>query len=131
MRGSIVLDSNLLVLWVVGKASLDYIPIHKNTRIYSKKDFRLLKSILSESADVMTTPNVMTEASNLARQFGDPARARITNVLGDIAPCLQEIYVESSRAAKRAEFNRLGLTDCAILDALEPSHRLLTTDLDL
>jgi hypothetical protein len=127
----LVLDTNLLVLLVVGSASLTYLGVHKNVKAYSVTDFRLLQGIVLSSHKIFTTPNILTETSNLARQFGRPARDRITQLLAAMIEPLEEIYIESRVVAQRPEFERLGLTDCAILDALEPTHTLLTADLDL
>ncbi len=128
---SIVLDANLLVVLVVGTASLEFLGRHKNVRTYSKADFLLLLSIVSNAKKTFTTPNILTETSNLARQFGEPARSRVTAVLGNMIEPMDEIYIESRDAAKRHEFTWLGLTDCALLAALEPTHTLLTADHDL
>jgi hypothetical protein len=128
---SIVLDATLLVVLVVGTASLGFLGKHKNARTYSRADFFLLVEIVSGAGNTLTTPNILTETSNLARQFGEPARGRITKLLGDMIQPMEEIYVESRNAARRPEFMRLGLTDCALLDALRPTHTLLTADFGL
>jgi hypothetical protein len=127
----LVLDSNLLVLLAVGSASTGYLGSHKNVKAYSKADFSLLMSFVNDASKFVTTPNILTKTSNLARQFGEPARSRITDILGALIEPMEEIYVDSSSAAKRSEFTRLGLTDAALLDALAPSHTLLTTDYGL
>jgi len=130
-REAVVLDANLLVVLAVGQASLAFLGTHKNVRGYSTDDFRLLLNIVSEARKILTTPNILTETSNLARQFGEPGRSRITSLLGSMIEPMEEIYVESRAAAKRREFTRLGLADCALLDMLKPTHTLVTADFSL
>lgn len=49
MTGVVVIDSNLLVLLVVGTASRDYVAKHKNTKEnFDVDDFELLGLILAE-----------------------------------------------------------------------------------
>ena len=50
---AIILDANLLVLFVVGAASPSYIAKHKRTRAYTIRDFELLKDILSRASRII------------------------------------------------------------------------------
>ena len=130
----IVLDSNLLLLFVVGLASQGYIAAHKRLQAYSTDDFVLLQRILSAARKVVVTPNILTETSNLAGQIAEPARTHIYRVLKALvedALAVEEQYVESRQAVARDEFTRIGLTDSAILEITTVSHTLLTVDLDL
>jgi hypothetical protein len=43
----VLLDANLLVLWVVGRASRDYIGRHKRLRAYDLADFDSLMRMLA------------------------------------------------------------------------------------
>lgn len=58
----IVLDTNLLVLLIVGIASPTYIAIHKQLRAYSLQDFDLLTRLLETASRIIVTPNTLTEA---------------------------------------------------------------------
>ena len=63
---AVVLDANLLVLFVVGIASPSYIAKHKRLAAYTENDFALLTDLLSAAGSVIVTPNIVTETSNLA-----------------------------------------------------------------
>lgn len=129
---SILLDANLLVLLIAGTASRDYIGRHRRLRGYDFTDFDLLLSLISPATRIVVTPNTLTETSNLVRQIPDPARAHIAEVFRLlVAGKFEERYIASAQAAGQAEFPRLWLTDCALLDELSRSHVLLTADLDL
>ena len=130
---TILLDANLLLLFVVGLASRKYISTHKRLKSYSEEDYDLLQVMLARASKIIVTPNVLTETSNLAAQIGDPARTRIFQVLraaigsGKTTEC----YLDSRVAAARPEFLRLGLTDCGLLEIGAPGDLLLTADVQL
>jgi hypothetical protein len=77
MRKLIALDANLLVLLVVGLTKLNYIATHKRLKTYTIDDYTLLTELIAASAGMVVTPNVLSEASNLLRQIGEPARSEI------------------------------------------------------
>jgi hypothetical protein len=129
--GRLILDTNLLLLLIVGSASKDYISKHKRLKAYSEKDFDILMKIISYVPNVFVTPNILTETSNLAGQIPEPARTKIFNVFRDYIPSVEEHYCESRRATNREEFIRLGLTDAVILHEMTDAFILLTDDFDL
>ena len=126
----IVLDANLLLLLVVGLTSRAYISKHKRLQGYEELDFDLLICLIG-SADVIVTPNTLTETSNLVGQIREPARKQIYQRIRQMLTRLEERYIQSARAAEYKEFPRLGLADAAQLDVTGESHTLLTSDLDL
>ncbi len=128
---SIALDTNLLVLLIVGSASRRYIDLHKRTRTDTADDFDLLAGILADVESIVVTPNVLTEASNLIRQFGEPGRTQVGVVMQRFIEESIELYVPSRTAVHRPEFLRLGLADTAIIAGQDKDMALLTDDLDL
>ena len=128
---SVILDSNLLVLLIVGLASRDYISKHRRLRAYADSDFDLLLTLISSRPKIIVTPNTLTETSNLVRYIAEPARAHICELFRGVVRAAEEQYLESSRAVDRTEFLRLGLADAALLDLASESGTLLTADLDL
>lgn len=129
----VILDSNLLLLLVVGLASQNYIKIHRRLNSYTDDDFVLLAKILNSVDSIILTPNTLTETSNLIGYIVNPARAEIYTVFRALleTPGNEERFVESKVAMTRTEFVRLGLTDAALLHMATESHTLLTADLDL
>jgi len=125
------LDTNLLVLLVVGGTDIGYIDKHKRLRGYTPTDYQMLVRLIDVSDEVIATPNVLTEVSNLIRQIGEPACSLVTISLGAVIARIRESYVPSKAASQRGEFMRLGLTDCALIEALRKSYTLLTDDIDL
>ena len=116
---AVVIDTNLLVLLIVGIASPSYIARHKRLQAYTRQDFLLLTDFLSRARRVVVTPNTVTETSNLARQIAEPARSHIHRVLHAFLQTSEEVYVASKTAANHAALLRLDVADAALLDMIE------------
>jgi len=128
---TLLLDTNLLILYLVGLLGAESIKAHKRTMSYSSEDFELLYAILASKTRLVTTPHILSEVSNLSRQAREPLKSQLSLALRDLCQVLDERYVESSGAAKNPCFQRLGLTDAAIVDLCDNGLLLLTDDLDL
>jgi len=128
---TVLLDSNLLVLFVAGMSSREYIGRHRRLRDYSEEDFDLLVEFIRPMSALVVTPNILTETSNLLSGIAEPARSHIADTFRQIMGSMDERFVQSTRAVEQREFPRLWLTDAAVLTELANSHVLLTADLDL
>lgn len=127
----ILLDTNLLVLFVVGTASRGYIEKHKRLTEFTVEDYDALLKIISAAPAVLVTPNTLTETSNLSSYIGDPAKSHVFEVLRSIVASSEETYVPSQKASERPEFVRLGLTDASLIEISSDETTVLTADLDL
>ncbi|MCL4554842.1 MAG: hypothetical protein M1617_05085 [Actinobacteria bacterium] len=129
----LILDSNLLVLLLVGLKNPSLIKQHKRTRAYTVEDFDLLVSRLAGFDRILVTPHVLAECSNLLRQVREPLCEQLTCCLKELieGSGLDETHVEARNAAAAAVFPRLGLTDSAILEIVSPDIPLLTVDVGL
>lgn len=130
-RSSILIDANLLVLFVVGSANRSLIRRHKRTSAFVEKDYDLLCRFIEGFTEVLITPNIVTEASNLLGNAPERTRARLLDQLALLIGRAREQYVASSQACQQAEFTRLGLADSTILDRAGTVSCVLTDDLDL
>jgi hypothetical protein len=128
----IILDTNLLVLLVVGLADEKLISKHKRIqKNFMLEDFELLKLFLEPYQQIVVTPHILAETSNLVSLIGDPDKSRIMRILGAFIGELEEIQHPSKSAVNSPHFVRLGLTDCMILEILQEDLPLLTVDFDL
>lgn len=127
----VALDSNFVVLFVIGSVSVDLIGRHKRLRAFREQDFELLVERIA-GVELVTTPNIMTESSNLVGQGLYGALKKQTMLaLKSFCDQTSESYVRSRDAAIQPEYARLGMTDAAWLALLDGSTTLLTVDLDL
>jgi hypothetical protein len=132
MGKTVVLDTNLLVLLVVGLTNRKYISAHGRLRAYTVDDFDLLSELIGLSAGVVVTPNTLTEASDLLRQkIREPAKSEIAGVFQVLIQKLHERYVSSIAASTREEFLRIGLADSVLLEIGKEDVVILSADLDL
>ena len=125
------IDTNLLVLLVVGSVGRELIEKHRRLREYSGEDYDILIDLLDRVQRVYVTPNTLTETSNLLAQHREPERSRFFDRLRFIIHESEEVVVASAVASSNSAFNRLGLTDAALLEAISTETPLVTVDLDL
>ncbi|HEY0075965.1 MAG TPA: hypothetical protein VGB77_17830 [Abditibacteriaceae bacterium] len=127
----IILDTNLLVLLIVGLTDEKLISKHKRARTFVPEDFLLLQLFLQDYQQIVVTPHILAETSNLAAQIGDPDKSKILQTLGLFISVQEEIQHPSKNAVNSLYFARLGLTDSVILEILPEGLPLLTDDLSL
>ena len=124
-------DASLLTLLVVGSLEPELITKHRRLQGYFIEDFDLLNSLLGNVETIFVTPNTLTEASNLLAQHGEPERSRLLEYLRLLIERSEEIVVVSREASHNDHFQRLGLTDAALLEVVKPETPLLTVDVAL
>jgi hypothetical protein len=133
----VALDSNLLLLLVVGLTSREYIAKHKRLKAFSVSDFLLLQRLLGAHAtlahmpNIVITPNTLTEASNLLDHISDPIKTELFVTLKNLVDDIDEDYLTSRDGAKHPDYLSLGLTDAILLELGLRPCLLLTTDWDL
>ena len=125
------IDSNLLVLLTVGSVGRDLIPKHRRLREYTAEDYDILLRLLDPAERIFVTPNTLTETSNLLSQHGEPERSQLLDRLRYIIHESEEFVVTSAEASDNSAFNRLGLTDAALLEMVTDETPVLTVDLSL
>ena len=125
---SVLLDTNLLVLLVVGSSNRDLIERHKRTKTFTRDDFDLLATTINSAPKVSATSQVLAETSNLVAQIGEPLRSVLMQQLALIIRAIDEEHVDAQAACQHEAFTRLGVTDCGILEHLSANTTLLLTD---
>jgi predicted nucleic acid-binding protein len=127
----IVIDTNLLVLLVVGLTDRKLIDKHKRLQQFEQDDFDLLTDLLSKFDQIFVTPHIVTETCNLISQINDPAKSSVRKTLAFLLETLKEEFKPSVEVARHDSFFRLGLADCAILDLIKKETPFVTVDLEL
>jgi len=127
----LLIDTNLLLLYFIGAYDPDRIPKFKRTMAFSVDDFWLLISFLKAFNKLVTTPNVLTEVSNLSGQLAGDLRTTFYSDFANRIPLLEEHYVASVDAKSLAHFNQFGLTDSGIVQLVKDNYLVLTDDLKL
>lgn len=60
-----VIDTNLFVLFLVGTLDPGKIGTHRRLQSFLREDFTILSAIIRRFKKIYSTPNIMTEISNL------------------------------------------------------------------
>jgi hypothetical protein len=127
----LLIDTNLLLLYFIGAFDPDRIPKFKRTMAFTVNEFWLLMTFLKVFDKLVTTPNVLTEVSNLSGQLAENLRVPFYSDFADRIPLLEEHYVPSVGASSMAHFSKIGLTDSAIVRLVKDKYLVLTDDLNL
>lgn len=113
----VLVDTNLLLVLMVGRADRSYLAAHKRTRDYDSADVDVLEALVGAYDGIATAPHVLSEASNLLRQIGNPARDRIQEELRSFILSCAERSIASALGCLHEEYFALGLTDAVVLTA--------------
>lgn len=126
----LLIDTNLLLLLLVGTVDVEQVERFKRTRAYSRGDYALLADFVGERT-LAATPNVLTEVSNLLGQLAEPLRTRAMLALASLVCRIDEKLLPSRDVVQDPSFAALGLTDCSILLSAAPAIMVLTDDFGL
>jgi len=130
-KAGALIDTNLLLLLFVGSHARDLIQNFKRTRLYSLQDYDIIDQLARFFHPIATTPNILTEVSNLCGQFPDKIHAEVFETFRHQILVLTETYVHSHEASKADDFPSLGLTDSVISIIAERGLLVITDDFPL
>jgi rRNA-processing protein FCF1 len=129
----LLVDSNLLLLYFVGLYDPERIRTFKRTysRGFTLADFDLLLRLLKHFDMFVTTPNILTEVSNLSNQLRHDEKDTYYSVFAYSAGLLTEHYSESKQICALEHFKNFGLTDSGIISMAQGRYLVLTDDAPL
>jgi hypothetical protein len=130
-RRALLVDTNLLLVLIVGTTDRAEVGRFKRTNAYTVDDYDLLLECINEFQSLVVTPNILTEVSNLVGQTDDARRRRFLGALATLAVEVPEHYVESKTLVSDGRFLRLGLADVSVLQVAQEDVTVLTADLQL
>lgn len=129
---NVLIDTNLLVLLLVGFVDPAYIRVFEKTQSYYVEDFELLRRILRGFKKIIVTPNILTEVSNLVNRVDIKRKKILWEYLHKIiTEQAVEIYVNSESVLNVEHSFKFGLTDIGISMINEKDTLVLTADFDL
>jgi hypothetical protein len=129
---SVLLDSNLLLVFLSGSLSPRLFGQFKRVSTYTLDDYELLVRLLSSFTILLTTPHILTEVSNLANSLPEwlkPDWHRNLAALIDSqhdTPGLRERWTPVTDLAQMPEFLAFGITDAALTEL--SSEALVVTE---
>lgn len=132
-KAGLILDTNLLVLYIVGIHDPDRIEKFKRTNTYSIEDFELLVEFIRQFGGFSTTPNVLTEVSNLVEGVKYNNLLLLTTLSNSTINVVEEHYIESLKVTDEDDnkaFIKFGLSDAVLYGLAQRNYLILTDDLD-
>jgi hypothetical protein len=130
-RSGVLVDTNLLLMYVIGAHDPNELPRFKRTKQFTPEDHALLVGFLGYFQRVVTTPHVLTEVSNWAGQLPDHTRMMVFEVLSDGIALFDEQHDPAVELAADPAFKRFGITDAAVLHRAKGRYLVLTDDFRL
>ena len=129
-RRGLLLDSNLLLLYVVGISDRRLIRSFKRTQAFTDADFRLLVGLMSAFDVLVTTPHVLTEVNGLMNALKGAHKPRVRARMSLAALEWDERHVPARDLVGAAAFLGFGLTDAALaaLSQSEDGPLVMSTD---
>lgn len=127
----ILIDTNSLVVLIIGLMNEDLINKHKRTSIYTKVDFNDLLTIIENLEDLVVLPNIWTEVDNLLNGFSGNYKWQYISKLREIISVTSEKYFSSKFATASEYFMEVGLTDSLILEIAKDCKFIITSDSQL
>jgi hypothetical protein len=125
-RKGVLLDTNLLLVYLVGLIDRNLVPSFKRTEGYRTEDFDLLVTLISPVEKLITTPHVATEVHSLAGHLDGNAKYRFRDLFESIIPNVKESHRPAKQLCTGSAYKTFGLTDAAIHKIGQ--RRLVLTD---
>lgn len=121
----VILDTNVLLLFIAGNANRSLISEITATRAYQDSDYETLKRLVNRFRSILVTPNILTETSNL---LGHRKQTRLFLAFSVFISGAREYYVPSASVAARSDLPRFGLTDLTIDECSGSNVAVITDD---
>ena len=120
-----------MLLLFVGNFQRDLITRFKRLNTFTPEDYDTLVEVLKLFGNIVTTPNILTEVSNLSGELWDQMRNAYYGSFAQSLTFLNETYVPSTEVARTPIFRALGITDAGIALIAREGLLVLTEDLTL
>jgi len=122
------LDANLLLVYAVGRYDPRLLGTFHHTKQYHEDFEWIERLVIHWFTKIHTTPNILTEVSNLGGKLGNSFFDEFKKVIAPLA----ETHCPSVTGSEDSKFRAVGLTDSIILAvAATSSSVVLTADFDL
>lgn len=126
-----VIDTNALVLLIIGLIDKSMILRHKRTSDYSIDDFNQLMLLIASPSMLIAPTNVWSEVDNLLNKFKGSHKSEYYLLLKKLIIETTEEYIMTQSIMETKAFQSIGVTDSILLELSIKTGRLITSDYDL
>jgi len=124
----VMVDSNTLLLLILGLMDRRLVNSHEKTSVYEEEDFVNLIELVGDLNNLIVVPNILTEVDNLLNNFKGERRYKYVMAMMEFISKSTEEYVRSVHGVSSYYFSDLGLTDSIILYMKDRYDLLITSD---
>ncbi len=127
----VFVDTNLLVLFLVGSVNPKRILNFKRTQDFTIDDFRILRGLVEWfGVPLVTTPHVLSQVSDLT-DLGGREAALVRQLFKSVVEVIEERYDDARRLVHHPLFERFGLGDASVAAVCARDIVVLTADVQL
>lgn len=128
----ILVDTNMLIVYLVGLLNPKWVDHVMSNRAYTSNDFEFLFQVFSEFKKLILTPAILAEVSNLSAARL-PASEPFFELLAQLLPtaAFSEQHPHVGAVAVAPSFVRLGFTDATIEEIGVSGVPVFTDDANL
>lgn len=127
----ILIDTNALIILIIGQIDSKLINSHRRTSIYEEQDYFDLLAIIKDYKNLVVLPNIWTEVDNLLNNFGGDLKYKYILAITETIKSSSEKYINSLVGIDSVSFFDLGLTDSLLLSLAPECDFLITSDSSL
>ena len=128
----VLVDTNVLLLLLVGSVDIRYIRQHKRTAKYDSDALTTAQTFIARFRSVLTTPHVLAETANiLVGGMRDQAVLQLWEAFRIVCRQFDERHSPAHVLSRDTALHRLELTDIGIIRMARRGWVVLTDDLDL
>lgn len=114
----LLIDSNLLLLLIMGSFNRSLIGTFKRLAMFTKEDFSFLQMLVAQCKTIIVTPHILTEFSNLANSLPHRQKEEWSIFFREwIVKALEERQIGAVEIAASNAFLYFGITDAAMFHA--------------
>jgi rRNA-processing protein FCF1 len=132
-QNGLIIDTNLLILLLVGRYEPTYLKDCPRTCQYSVKDFVFIENLVNyTNAKIIVTPHILAELSNLTFDkmlYGRSLEAYISQVINTIKGT-EERHTHKDKILANDLLKRLGFADLSVIEASSEHGCAVMTDDD-
>ena len=124
----LLIDTNVLLLFLVGLYDEAYIQVFKRTQQYTVEDFHLVRDFAAPFHRLITTPHILSELSNLSLALKGERVQGYFAYLVEVLRKAKEIHIGKDELLANKSLPRFGFTDLSITEAAKRYDYLVFTD---
>ena len=128
---SVLIDTNLLVLLIVGATDKKLIEEHRRTKAFVTRDYDELCGLLEGFDEFWITSHCLAETSNLLKHTGKKSTRSLLTTLAMFCSRTRESYLAKDLVFADDHYLRLGVADTGFIQKSKRVNCSITMDVEL